>query len=339
MKQPLPEGNELIRSILREYWQLEPIDLHFIPIGDSAYSYRVEADSTTYLKIVDRRTATGRRTAERMQFSLPLQRTIASMHLEALDAPLPLPTTSGTLQADTGPLLFALYTFIPGETLANAYPMSRELVGQIGRALAQLHTVRPPEGLHVPPDDLTAPFDQELRENLAALDAITTASPPFLQQLRALVEPRRTQIDAFLEQSDAYAEKARQKPTHRVLCHGDPWGGNIIRTSSQRLTFLDWEAAIIAPPERDAYLYSGFIKPDFSAFAAAYEAPFQWNMALLAYYTYRLQLRNLAAWLHSLLHEPLNEVQRLNNLDMIENHCFDRLESVEQTARALIAQQ
>lgn len=55
----------------------------------------------------------------------------------------------------------------------------------------------------------------------------------------------------------------------------------------------------------------------------------RWNTSLLAYYAYRAQLRNLATWVHSILHELLNEVQRENNIEMIEFHCLNRLERVE----------
>jgi hypothetical protein len=74
MKMPLREGDALIRTMLLEQWHLEVIGIYFIPIGDSAYSYRVEArpSSTYYLKVVDQCLAAGRRTAAHMGFSLPL---------------------------------------------------------------------------------------------------------------------------------------------------------------------------------------------------------------------------------------------------------------------------
>ena len=83
----------------------------------------------------------------------------------------------------------------------------------------------------------------------------------------------------------------------------------------------------------------GFIGPDFSAFDAGYRMihKVHWHADWLAYYSYRLQLRNLAHWLHNLLHEPLDEAQRDNDVTMIEYHCLNRLERVEQTATELIA--
>ena len=342
---PLREGNALIRTVLLEQWHLEATGVHFIPVGDSAYSYRVEArpNSSCYLKVVDQRMAAGRRTAAHMGFTLPLQHLVANLHLAEVSAPLPQPTITGALQATHGPFLFALYTFIPGETLADAYPMSPSLVRQIGQALAALHTVQLPEAhqLQSPQDSLTAPFDADLLTDLAALETITSHDAPYLQRLREVTWPRREHIRAFLAHSQEYARKAQQIAVSVVICHGDAWGGNMILAPSGRLMFLDWESAVMAPPERDAFMYLGYLGTEFTAFDAGYrmihQEPMQWHAEWLAYYAYRRQLRNLAHWLHNLLHEPLDEVQRDNDVTMIEYHCLDRLESVERTATELMA--
>lgn len=151
MKTPLHGGDAIIRAILREQWHLAVTQIHFIPMGDSAYSYRVETQpgNSYYLKVVDQRSATGRRTATHMDFSLPLQHLIAERHLAEVAAPLPEATIQRTLYALQGSLLFALYTFIHGDTLADAYPMSTTLVQRIGQALAALHTVQIPEALQL----------------------------------------------------------------------------------------------------------------------------------------------------------------------------------------------
>src|SRR5437660_4368737 len=120
MKTPLPGDDQIIRTVLLEYWQLVVANIHFIPVGDSAYSYRVEVQEgdNYYLKIVDRCSAAGRRTAAQMDFSQPLQLLVAEHHFTRISAPLPQLTVQGTLHALYDSLLFALYTFIHGDTLA-----------------------------------------------------------------------------------------------------------------------------------------------------------------------------------------------------------------------------
>lgn len=345
MKTPLNGDETIIRAMLREYWQLTVSNIHFIPFGESAYSYRVETDTHTsyYLKIVDRQTNVGIKTAAYMEFSLPIQRFVAEYGLAQVTAPLPQLTIQGAYYASRGLLFFALYTLINGETLANAYPMPPDLVRQIGQALAALHTIQLPAELqqHPPQDSLTAPFDAHLRDDLASLATISSQDAPYLQRLYEIVWPRSEEVRAFLAHSQEYEQKARQLQAEirPVLCHGDPWGGNMMLSPDGRLTLLDWEATRIAPPERDAFFYLGASGPDLDAFIAGYQAicphPVHWHADLLIYYAYRVQLRNLAQWLHNLLHESLDEGQREHNLKMLGFHCLERFAGVERMAQEL----
>ncbi len=54
MKTSLPDDTIVIREMLQEHWDIAITQIHFIPIGDSAYSYRVQSkEQRYYLKIVD----------------------------------------------------------------------------------------------------------------------------------------------------------------------------------------------------------------------------------------------------------------------------------------------
>jgi aminoglycoside phosphotransferase (APT) family kinase protein len=341
MKTPLLNGEALISRLLQQHWHLRTTAIRHIPIGDSAHSYSLEtsAGAKYYLKLVDRRSKVGQRIAAHMAFSLPLQQLVAESQLSEVTAPRPIPTLEGALSVSHNTFLLALYEFVEGETLADAYPMSPELVKRIASALAALHTIEIPERQKSPQDSLTAPFEADLLANLASLEFIFAQDAPYLQRLRALVWPRREQIKEFLQESQEYANKTRSLSSPHVVCHGDAWGGNMILSPDGRLALLDWESAVLAPRERDAFGYMGFIGPDFAVFDAGYrmvhQGPLRWHPELLAYYAYRLQLRNLAQWLHNLLYESLNEVQRANDLEMIEHHCLDRLESVRRAAKRI----
>jgi spectinomycin phosphotransferase len=343
MKTPLSDANAIIPSLLLENWDVALTGLHYIPIGNSAYSYRVETQSGMYyLKVVDQRLGIGRKTAARMQFSLPLQRLIAQQQRQYVSAPLPLMTVGGELSVNHTPFLLALYTFIQGDTLANSYPLSSMLVERIAQALASVHTLPVLEEIrrHNPQDNLLAPFDADLTNDLALIDHISIYDALHLQRLRAAINPRQEQIRAFIAHSQEYAQKVRIDNSIFVICHGDPWGGNIIPTSKQQLTFLDWESSVIAPPERDASSYIDYLFPDFNAFDKGYrtihKGLLHWDGNLLAYYAYRQQLRNLAQWLHNLLHEDLDDEQRKNDLEMLGFHCLDRWQHLEQQAKELV---
>ncbi len=340
MKTPLPDDKTLIPALLQEYWNLTITQFAFIPEGESAYSYKIQTDTrgTFYLKIVDQDSVNGHMTATQMIFSLPVQRMVALAHLPSVTAPLPQITVRRTLSASHEHLLFALYTFIEGETLGNAYPMPDTLIQHIARAAATVHTVPLRRSLYrlAPQDSLTSPFDRQLLTDLTLVENISLAdAPAYLQKVHAIVWPRREQIRAFLAKANGYKNSALQKPVQHVLCHGDLWGGNIILAPDNTLTLLDWESSVIAPRERDAFDYIN----NFAAFDAGYrlvhQEPIRWHADWLAFYAYRRNLRNLAYWLHNLLHMPLNEIQRAHYIDMLGFHCLERFEGVERTCAEL----
>lgn len=204
MKTPLPSDDRTLPALLASGWGVEvAVKPQFLPLGDSAYSYRVEAvtDEHYYLKVVDRSTVRGRQTAERMRtFSLQRQRAVAQLELEEIGAPLPYLTSGGSLAQESGRLLLALYSFIEGKTLADAYPMPEELVGRIGRALGRLHAVQLPEpvgGKRVGDTHLIT-FDEQLRADLATISGISARASTWKQQLRELVVPRLEMIVQFM---------------------------------------------------------------------------------------------------------------------------------------------
>jgi spectinomycin phosphotransferase len=186
MKTPLPTHEDRLPALLATGWGVEvAIRPLFIPMGDSAYSYRVEAvtGEQYYLKVVDRRTAVARQLAARMRkFALLLQRHVAELELEEMGAPLPQLTRRGSLAQESGRLLLALYSFIEGETLADAYPMSAALVGRIGRALGRLHAAQVPEHVWRKPavDTHLIAFDERLRADLEAISRVSARASTHL---------------------------------------------------------------------------------------------------------------------------------------------------------------
>jgi spectinomycin phosphotransferase len=338
----------MLPALLATGWGVEvAIRPLFLPIGDSAYSHRVEAvtGEHSYLKVVDQRTDSARQLAARMRrFSLPLQRHVAELELEEIGAPVPQPTRGGSLAQEYGRLFLALYSFIEGETLSDAYPMSAELVERIGRALGRLHAAQVPEHVrrNTVVDTHLIAFDERLRADLEAISSISARTLIWKQQLRELVAPRLEMIAQFMARAEQDAERVQQLPQQMVVCHGDPWGGNMIPAGDGRLIFLDWESAVMASAERDAFVYIGDpSRPEFWAFVQGYQQtrgePVQWQPVRLAYRAYRQQLRNLAHWLHKLLHEQLDEEQRANDLEMVGFHCLDRWEGIEQATTRLVA--
>lgn len=63
-------------------------------------------------------------------------------------------------------------------------------------------------------------------------------------------------ILALLACADRLAAQLRAEPPPHVLCHGDPHLGNVLIVDASPW-LLDWDDAMLAPPERDLVLLKG----------------------------------------------------------------------------------
>src|SRR5690606_15192098 len=120
-----------------------------------------------------------------------------------------------------------------------------------------------------------------------------------------------------------------------VFCHGDLWGGNLIQRDDY-IFIIDWESAILAPPEYDLFIYIGDgFETLLSAYKESINEPVYLNIDLIQFYAYRHHLRNLSNWLMNILFRNNDEEQTLNDIEMIQFHCLNRLDSVEANVKKI----
>ncbi|HET8716593.1 MAG TPA: aminoglycoside phosphotransferase family protein [Nocardioidaceae bacterium] len=69
------------------------------------------------------------------------------------------------------------------------------------------------------------------------------------------------EIEAVVARADRLGAQLRDRDhadhTPRVLCHGDPHLGNVLVDEPDRLWLIDWDDAVLAPPERDLMFVVG----------------------------------------------------------------------------------
>lgn len=336
MKQPYRMDEEDFVHHLNEAYGIAARRLIFIPYGDSAYSYRVDGDNGAryYLKLFDHGNDSHRQGILRCSRYLPLMR---EMHQTArfMELPCPILTLSGSFLLSRSDCSSALFHFIEGETWAEAYPFSKrnlERVGQLAARIRQLTPWTTTSNLSSETYDLS--FSAHLTDCLQLLEHLQSGANPASQMLRELVIPQQTRITELLHRITEIRERLVLDPVPNALCHGDLWGGNLIETADGRLVVLDWEAAMLAPPELDIV---GYIGDGLDHFLTGYEQELgqqvELNPDLLRFYAYRHHLRNLTHWCMNILHRDLEPDQLDNDLEMIRHHCLNRLDTVEASLR------
>lgn len=231
-------------------------------------------------------------------------------------------------------ITIVLFNFIDGESLAQAYPFSPKILCAIAESMAKIEGVTP---LIDPDIVLTETFDIDfgfdLKRCISVLEGLTPRDS-VKRKLQDFILPEKDRILAFQKIVKELRLKAIADTRPKVLCHGDIWGGNLIRNAN-RLYFIDWESAVLAPFELNLL---NFIGDDFEIFYTQYiryaGKAAAVSLDILRFYCYRRHLRNLTSWLLNILFRNHEDAQNHNDLDMILYHCMNRWDSIEPNLNA-----
>jgi aminoglycoside phosphotransferase (APT) family kinase protein len=114
--------------------------------------------------------------------------------------------------------------------------------------LARLHRAK---AARPPADDFEIPGRAAL---LAAMHR--TGEPwqagPYGTRSRDLLARHAADLSVLLTAFDELAGRARAQRGRTVITHGGPDAGNVLKTPAG-LVLVDWESALLAPPERDLW--------------------------------------------------------------------------------------
>lgn len=100
-------------------------------------------------------------------------------------------------------------------------------------------------------DDFVIPDRTELR---TAIGETTEPwqSGPYAARARNLLAVHAKDVEALLSAYDDLAVRVSGRPDRMVITHGEPHAANVLKTPDG-FVFVDWEAVLLAPPERDLW--------------------------------------------------------------------------------------
>ncbi|MEE4542734.1 phosphotransferase [Streptomyces sp. V4-01] len=158
-----------------------------------------------------------------------------------------------------------------------------------GRALdllAALHGARPPAATPVP--RARPAVLEHLTDTLGALDRSWRAGP-YAEPARLLLARHAAALWDALARFDRLAGHVAS--AGRVVTHGEPHPGNMLRCPGGRRLLVDWDTVGLAPPERDLWLVAAGAQ-DLSRYEAA--SGHRADPAALAFYRLRRALEDVA---------------------------------------------
>jgi aminoglycoside phosphotransferase (APT) family kinase protein len=127
-----------------------------------------------------------------------------------------------------------------------------------------------------------------------------------LTGLRAMLVPWASELRSAIGRLEYLCDVARVRGSTEVLCHTDIWGSNLLQADDGTLHLLDWNGALLGPPENDLFMFAGtvFFPADrFGWFLGRYEATaghVPLDAQRFGFYFYRRNLEDLASFVESI---------------------------------------
>jgi spectinomycin phosphotransferase/16S rRNA (guanine(1405)-N(7))-methyltransferase len=145
----------------------------------------------------------------------------------------------------------AVYPFVDGQSFAwgefSAPAHRREVLDLI----IAVHMAPGAVARHAMADDFAVPHRDELESALDSAGAVTDLGP-YARPVALLVAENAVPIRRLLARYDELVAQSRSGPSGTVLTHGEPHPGNTLMTPRGCL-LIDWDTALVAPPERDLW--------------------------------------------------------------------------------------
>jgi hypothetical protein len=203
----------------------------------------------------------------RLRAALATARDLADAGLRFVVAPL-IANNNDVVVALDDRFVAALYPHIHGVARDwGDYPSTAERFAVLD-LLTDVHVAT---SSHAMVEDLTTPMLDEL---LCAMDDLNRpwTSGPYAEPARHLLDRHASGLHRMLEHHRRLASFALEAPARFVLTHGEPHPANTIITT-EGLVLIDWDTALLAPPERDLWTVAGDDASVLEAYTAATGRP------------------------------------------------------------------
>jgi hypothetical protein len=268
-----PDGlsEDVLTSALINSWDTTPAAMAYRPVGFGSHHWEVsDADGTRWFVTVDdletkRHSRREPSTAAfgRLRASLAAARDLRDCGHTFAVAPVPTREGEPLVRADDR-FAVALYPFVDGQSFGwgeFSTPVHRRAL--LGLVIA-VHTAPTAVRRHARADDFAVPHRDELEATLHTADDVGDCGP-YARPMSLLLAENAASVQRLLARYDELVAAARAQPSRTVLTHGEPHPGNSMLTAGRWL-LVDWDTALVAPPERDLWI----LDPGDGSVLAAY---------------------------------------------------------------------
>lgn len=247
-------------ALLGRVWGIGVTGMTYRPVGWGSHHWEVTGGDRRWFVTVDeleKKRVTGRESLDggfaRLRASLRSAVELARAERDFVVAPVMArgPVVAGEPVVRLGErFAVAVYPFVEGRSFDWG---ELDDPGQRLAVLAMVTAVHTAPGhvlRHAFAEDFSVPFRDELE---AACGGEVAGSGPYAEPVAALARECAGPIRRLLERYDELVSTARSLSGREVLTHGEPHPGNTMLAEDWGWLLIDWDTALIAPPERDLW--------------------------------------------------------------------------------------
>ncbi len=298
----LPDA--VVAAAVSDGWGLPSVTAEYQPIGYGSHHWSVvDAAGGRWFASVDVLAEEGpEESADRLSAALAVAATVRDAGLAFVVAPIR--TRDGSIvRRLPGGYALALYPYVAGRSGNFSDPLTSIFAAELIGMLCSLHAAPLAGGDGgVGVETFLLPGRARFEQALAERDDADGWPGPYGERLRPLLARHAEGVERVLREHDRLVAAAGPQTERLVLTHGEPHPGNLIRTLDG-LVLVDWDTALLAPPERDVWLLDDRTDGQASAeYVARSGRPL--SPELLARYRLAWALTDLAVFVELLRYTP-----------------------------------
>ncbi len=254
-----PDGlsQKALAAELARGWGLSAATLAYSAVGFGSHHWEaVDTGGTRWFVTVDELSSKQltideplERAFGRLRASLAVAQDLSDSGLAFVVAPVKI-SAGAPLTLLSGRFAVAVYPFVDGQSFSWAEfstPAHRWAVLDL---VVSVHTAPPAVCRRAIADEFAIPHRDALE--LAMSLAAPAERGPYSRPVALLLHRHRDPIQRLLARYDALAGLGRAGCGRAVLTHGEPHPGNTMLTAAG-WRLIDWDTALLAPPERDLW--------------------------------------------------------------------------------------
>jgi spectinomycin phosphotransferase len=334
--EPVLDKTALLETIHREYG-LSVERLRFLPTGWTAYCYTADCtDGGRYFLKLTSDSGLVPYAASDRDFYLPLTYQLCTKRILPHIA-CPIRAQDGRFSIDWENHVLILFHFIEGDVVGFDR-VSGDVLRELVRLVGVLHRSTPHIEVEKPfVERFDIAFEGDLMDGLETLATITLSNRQGRWELRELLLPLKDELLSRLDRLRELQTLAKASDREMVVCHTDLHGENLMMDGRGVLYIIDWEGAMIAPPEHDLFFFAGYdiFWDDLLPIYEDEKGPVDLDSNVFGFCYYRRNLEDLTDWIVRILYHNTDYEQDREDLRGIAKDCIAGWPYLEATIKQI----